>query len=303
MNRILSLFPFWAIAFALVGFFYPPIFAFMGSWIIWLLSIVMFGMGLTLVPADFKRVILRPFPILLTVFFQFLIMPLLAFALSKLFQLPKEIFIGMILVGSVSGGTSSNVMTYLAKGDTALSVSCTALSTILSVLVTPLLAVLYLKESIPVPAGAMLLSILRIVIIPVVLGFSLNSLFHKSVAKLENILPFISMLGILLIVAIVIALNQETLKTVGGRVFLAVIFHNLLGYTAGYFSAKAFRFEEKICRTVAFEIGMQNSGLGVSLAREFFSATAALPGALFSVWHNISGSLLAGYWRRKKEKK
>ena len=205
----------------------------------------------------------------------------------------------MVLVGSVAGGTSSNVMCYLAKGDVALSITMTALSTLLGVIITPLLVQLLAGKSVDVPVLDMLLSLLKIVLIPVVIGVLANVWLHSLTARLEPLLPLVSMVAIVLIIATVVALNAGQFAAIGPIVALAVILHNGIGITAGYWVSRWLGFDERICRTIAFEVGLQNSGLATALAMKFFTPASAVAGTLFSVWHNLSGSLLAGFWARR----
>jgi len=206
----------------------------------------------------------------------------------------------MVLVGSCAGGTASNVMCYLAKGDVALSISMTITSTLVGVIATPLLCRLYLSETIAVDTLGMLISILQIVLAPVLLGVICNHFLRSTVSRIESWLPSISILVILVIIAIIVALNASSLAQVGLITLIAVALHNLLGLTGGFYCSRLMGFDLKQSQTIAIEVGMQNSGLGVALALQYFSATAALPGAIFSVWHNISGSLLATAWNKKR---
>ncbi|MDH5182115.1 MAG: bile acid:sodium symporter family protein, partial [Gammaproteobacteria bacterium] len=230
----------------------------------------------------------------------YLIMPPAAWLISRLFNLPVELMVGMVLVGSSAGGTASNVICYLAKGNVALSITLTLTSTLLAVFAMPALTWLYAGQSVPVPALAMLFSILKIVLIPVLLGVIVNSLFRQRLAKVVALFPFISSLAIIMIIAIIVALNNNTIATMGMVIMWAVILHNLTGLFAGYMIARKLGHDAVISRTLAIEVGMQNSGLSVALATKYFTASAALPGALFSVWHNISGSVLAAWWARQK---
>ena len=266
-----------------------------------LLAVVMFLMGITLTPDDFKRVLVFPQPVLIGIFLQFLIMPLAAFLLSRLLQLTPELTVGMVLVGSCAGGTASNVICYLARGDVALSISMTLASTLLGVIATPLLCTLYLSTTVSVDTMGMLLDIVQVVLVPVSLGVIANRLLGSTFGRLEPVLPSLSMLAILLIIAIIVALNADRLVEVGLITVVAVIFHNTLGLGGGYSLARLLRCNQRQSRTIAIEVGMQNSGLGVALALDFFSATAALPGALFSIWHNVSGSLLASWWSSSEQ--
>ena len=267
------------------------------SWINWLLGIVMFGMGLTLKVSDFKVVFSRPKDIIIGFIAQFTLMPLIAFALTKAFSLPTEIAVGVILVGTCPGGTSSNVMTYLSKGDVPLSVGMTAVSTLFAPLMTPLLTLLYAGQRVDVNAVAMFLSIVKVVLVPITLGLVCNYFFEKVTREIVRILPLISTIAIIMIIASVVSANSARLKTVGLIVVLVVILHNLLGYAAGYGVGKLLRLNTTKCRALSIEVGMQNSGLATSLAATHFAQypLATIPGAVFSVWHNISGAVYANF--------
>lgn len=299
MNKyFLNLFPLWAIALSIAAYFYPIYFVSAKAAIIPLLALVMFAMGTTLSWQHFAEALKQPVIIGLTVAIQFIFMPLLAFLISLAFKLPTEQMIGMILVGSSAGGTASNVICYLARGNVALSILMTMTSTLCAVLLMPLLTHVYLNQMIDVPVLGMIKSILLIVFVPVMTGCCLNSYFSRYLTELQNIFPAFSCLAIILIIAIIVGLNHDNLATVSLPVIVAIALHNCLGMFLGYFIARLFNYNAQICRTVCIEVGMQNSGLSVALAIKFFSAQAALPGALFSIWHNISGSLLAACWRK-----
>ena len=267
------------------------------SWINWLLGIVMFGMGLTLKMSDFKVVFSRPKDIIIGFIAQFTLMPLIAFVLTKAFQLPTEIAVGVILVGTCPGGTSSNVMTYLSKGDVPLSVGMTAVSTLFAPLMTPLLTLLYAGQRVDVNAVAMFLSIVKVVLVPIALGLVCNYFFGKLTREIVRILPLISTLAIITIIASVVSANSGRLKTVGAMVVVVVVLHNLLGYATGYGVGKLLRLDATKCRALSIEVGMQNSGLATSLAATHFAQypLATIPGAVFSVWHNISGAVYANF--------
>ena len=267
------------------------------SWINWLLGIVMFGMGLTLKMSDFKVVFSRPKDIIIGFIAQFTLMPLIAFVLTKAFQLPTEIAVGVILVGTCPGGTSSNVMTYLSKGDVPLSVGMTAVSTLFAPLMTPLLTLLYAGQRVDVNAVAMFLSIVKVVLVPIALGLVCNYFFGKATREIVRILPLISTLAIIMIIASVVSANSGRLKTVGAMVVVVVVLHNLLGYATGYGVGKLLRLDATKCRALSIEVGMQNSGLATSLAATHFAQypLATIPGAVFSVWHNISGAVYANF--------
>jgi BASS family bile acid:Na+ symporter len=294
-----AFFPLWALLAGGWAYVQPTPWAAMKSLIIPLLGLVMFGMGLTLTGEDFRRVFRRPGIIVLGIAVQFGFMPLLAFSLSRFLGLPPQLTAGMLLVGCVSGGTASNVITYLARGDTALSVTLTFCSTLLAVVTTPALTWLYLHQTVHVPVVDMLVSILQIVLLPVLAGMAINHFWSRRLTHLQPLFPLISVASIVLIIGIIIALNREKVATMTPVIMLAVILHNLSGVAFGYSIAKAFRCPYAVCRTLAIEIGMQNSGLAVALGLKYFSAAAALPGALFSIWHNLSGSVLAAWWSRK----
>ena len=274
------------------------------SYVNTLLGIVMFGMGLTLKPGDFKVVFSRPKDVVIGCIAQFTVMPLLAFGLTKLCHLPDELAIGVILVGTCPGGTSSNVMTYLSKGDVALSVGMTAVSTVLAPFLTPLLTYLYAGEKVDVNIVSMFLSIVKVVIVPIVLGFVINHFFKKFTEKAVEVLPLISTTAIVAIVAAVVSANSAKLMTSGLLIIGVVILHNVLGYTVGYGIGKALKLDLTKCRAISIDVGMQNSGLATSLAATHFAQypLATIPGAVFSVWHNVSGAILANFFARTAEK-
>jgi BASS family bile acid:Na+ symporter len=296
---ILRLFPLWAVLLSSVAYCAPtrftPILPHTGL----MLGLIMFTMGLTLRTADFKRVLQRPAPVLAGIVLHYLVMPFTAWVLARLFHMSPELTAGMVLVGSVASGTASNVIIYLARGDVALSVTISALSTLVGVVATPLLARLYIDAAISVDMLGMLLGILQIVILPIALGVLLHGSAEALVRKIEPWLPLLSMLAIVLLISAIVAGSQAHIASVGPVVILAIILHNGIGLLSGYWGARALGFEESVCRTLAIEVGMQNSGLAAQLGKTYFSVLAALPGALFSVWHNISGSILAGYWQGK----
>lgn len=270
------------------------------GWVNYLLMIVMFGMGLTLKLEDFKLVFTRPKDIIIGCLAQFTIMPLLAFALGKVFGLDAALLAGVILVGTCPGGTSSNVITYMSKGDVALSVGMTSVNTILAPLLTPAITWLLLRTTVTVDPMNMFLSIIKVVIIPIALGFIINKLFGKVTEKLVTILPTVSVIAICMIVASVVSHNAEKIFSTGIVVFAVVILHNLLGYACGFGLGKLLKLNVAKTKALSVEIGMQNSGLATSLAGSAFPdlAMATVPGAIFSVWHNISGAILANIYNR-----
>lgn len=282
-----------------LAYLFPDPFLPMQVGIVPLLGLVMFGMGMTLTPSNFLETCKRPLLILFGVSLQFLVMPLVGFLVATGFGLSAMVTAGIVLVGSCPGGTASNVITYLARGDVALSITLTTVSTCLAILATPILTWLYVGESVAVPVMDMLLSILKIVLLPVIFGVLINHFLGARLGRIKKIFPLLSVAAIVLIIAIIVALNRDAIGTIGLAVTAAVILHNLIGLGAGYGLSCLFGFDEPTRRTLAIEVGMQNSGLGVALAVQYFSAAAALPGALFSIWHNLSGAALATFWSRR----
>mgnify|MGYP001140158038 CR=1 FL=1 len=271
------------------------------KWINYLLMIVMFGMGLTMKLSDFAVVFKRPRDVIIGCLAQFIIMPLLAFGLGKIFGLHQDLLVGVVLVGTCPGGTSSNVITYLSKGDTALSVGMTSINTLLAPFLTPLLTYLYLRTSVIVDVRSMFVSIIQVVIVPIGLGLLINKLFGNYTRRISDALPLVSVTAICLIVAAVVSHNSEKILSTGLVIFAVVILHNLLGYLCGYLIGILFKMDLPRKKAVAIEIGMQNSGLATSLAGTAFPdlAMATVPGAIFSVWHNISGAVLAALFLRQ----
>ena len=299
LATLTRLFPLWAILLSAAAYFSPVTFTGIGPWVSYLLMLIMFAMGVTLHIDDFKRVLIRPAPVIAGTFLHYLVMPLAAWLLAKLFQMPPDLAAGMILVGSVASGTASNVMIYLAKGDVALSVTISSVSALVGVFATPLLTRFYVDTHVEVDVIGMLLSIVKIVVIPISLGLLVHHSMNRVVRRIEPWLPAFSMIAILLIISAVVAGSQSFIGAVGLVTIAAVVLHNAIGLLGGYWGGKLFGFDESTCRTLALEVGMQNSGLAATLGKLYFSPLAALPGALFSVWHNLSGSLLAGYWSGK----
>ena len=280
---------------AAIALFQPWTFKWAAPKITILLGIVMFGMGMTLRLKDFQLVFQRPRDVFIGALAQFTIMPGVAWLLAKGFGLPPELAAGVILVGTCPGGTSSNVMTYLARGDVALSVSMTMTTTILAPVVTPLLTWWLAGEWVDISLSAMMLSIVQVVIVPIVAGILINTFFERTVQKAVKLLPLVSVVAIVLIVGGVVAVSSQRIMETGLLIMLVVMLHNLLGYGIGFALAKALHMNMAKAKAISIEVGMQNSGLATSLAMMHFGAAAAIPGAIFSVWHNISGSLAANY--------
>jgi BASS family bile acid:Na+ symporter len=302
IQRMVDLFPVWAILLAVVAYTFPAPFAAASPAITPLLGLVMLGMGLTLTGKSFRLVLKRPRVVGAGAAMQFVLMPLLAWLIARLLKLPPELAAGLVLVGSCPGGTASNVITFLARGDVALSITLTAISTLLSVMATPLLSWLYLGRIVDVPVLQMLASIVWVVLVPVTAGALVNTRFGSRLSLVRQIFPLVSVLAIVVIIAIIVGLTAPRLEVAAGMVLAAVALHNAGGLAAGYGLSRALRFSPAECRTLAIEVGMQNSGLGVALAHQYFTTLATLPGAVFSIWHNLSGCMLAAAWARRPPK-
>ena len=278
------------------------------QWIIWskpsirfLLGLIMFGMGVTLTPADFIDVYRKRRLVGIGLATQYICMPLLAFLLCSLARVDSEILLGFVLLGACPGGTASNVITYLARGNVALSVSMTVSSTLLSPVLTPLFVYLFVGNRVDIPLVPMLGSISTMVLLPVIAGVLVRRYVSKATDRLLGIFPPLSILSISWIIAIVIGLNRDHLLDMPWLIFGLVVAHNSLGLLAGFTAGRLSGASNRDARTLAIEVGMQNSGLSVALASRLFSAlpAAALPGALFSLWHNVSGIILATWFRRR----
>ena len=281
---------------AVLSLFVPASFVWIDTWVINpMLGVIMFGMGLTLLPHDFRIVLSRPKDILFGCLAQYTVMPLLAWLLTWMFSLPKEVALGVILVGCCPGGTASNVITYLAKGDLALSVGMTATSTLLAPLMTPLLVWLMAGTMVDVDTVGMLLSIVYVVIAPIVCGLLCQRFLPELTRRVTPYLPALSSIAIALVVGIIVSHNADRLLVGGLLVVVVVMAHNLLGLAIGFLVGHLLRLEKPKCVALSIEVGMQNSGLASSLAVLHFAAypLATIPGAVFSVWHNISGALAA----------
>lgn len=294
-------FPLWAVLFSILAYAFPQWLAPFKPWIGPLLGVVMFGMGVNLLPADFKNALRRPRAVLTGLALQFGVMPLAAWGIGRLLQLPEEFVVGLVLVGACSGGTASNVICYLARGDVALSITLTSLSTLLAVVATPALTLLYVGQAVDVPARQMLLTILYIILLPVSAGLVVNRFLGRFLERVRPAFPALSVLAIVFIIGIVVALNRENFAGLTALLVLAVMLHNATGLACGYGAARLLGDSPTVARTLAIEVGMQNSGLAVALAVKYFTAAAALPGALFSIWHNLSGSALAAWWSRRSD--
>lgn len=285
---------------SVVAFFKPSGFAWATSYTSWFLGVAMFGMGLTISGKDFQIVFTRPKEVLIGCVAQYTIMPLAAWLLATVMDLPADLALGVILVGCCPGGTASNVITYIAGGDVALSVGMTTVSTLIAPLLTPALVYLLGGAWVEVSFLSMVVSVVKVVLVPVLLGIAIHTLFGEFIQKISGILPLVSVVSIVMIIAGIVANNAEKLLSCGALVLLVVVLHNGIGLLLGLGAGKLLGSSYEKETAIAIEVAMQNSGLAVSLAAANFAANplATLPGAIFSVWHNISGSIFASLRRR-----
>lgn len=303
-TSFIKFFPIWVIISAAVAYLYPgTIIALnLNQYVSILLGVVMLGMGLTMSPTDFKMVLTKPGLVLLGVAMRCILMPVIAYIIAQLLRLPSELAAGLILVGCCPSGTASNVMALLAKGDTALSVTLTSVITLLSPIVTPISFYILAGSYIHVELWPMFLSILCVVIIPVAVGILFHLINARFVEYIRIVVPIISVVAIIIIIMVVVAGNAQMLSSMAGVALIAVILHNGLGLATGYGFSRLFGLTKPQSRTIAFEIGMENSGLAVVLVGVAgLNPIAAIPAAIFSVWHNLSGSVLAGIWSSQVE--
>ncbi|QDQ21494.1 bile acid:sodium symporter family protein [Corynebacterium glutamicum] len=296
---IIYAFPTFILLGAIIAFIFPEPFIPLTNYINIFLTIIMFTMGLTLTVPDFQMVLKRPLPILIGVVAQFVIMPLLAIVVAKMFNLNPALAIGLLMLGSVPGGTSSNVIAFLARGDVALSVTMTSVSTIVSPIMTPFLMLMLAGTETAVDGAGMAWTLVQTVLLPVIIGLVLRVFLNKWIDKILPILPYLSILGIGGVVFGAVAANAERLLSVGLIVFVAVIVHNVFGYVLGYLTGRLFKFPEASNRTMAVEIGTQSAGLASGMAGRFFTPEAALPGAVAAVVHNITGAVYVGLVRNR----
>ena len=288
------------IIFSVIAFFYPKGFSWATNYTTLFLGAAMFGMGLTIKTGDFKIVFTRPRDLFLGFLLQYTVMPVSAFALAKLFGLSADLALGVILVGCCPGGTASNVITYVAGGDVPLSVGMTIVSTIFAPICTPVLVYLLAGSWVEVSLLTMMLSVVKVVLLPVLLGILIYRLFPRQIDAIRELLPLVSVIAIVMIISGIVGSNAEKIVTCGALVMLVVAIHNVVGLCLGTVVAKLLKLEAKKVTAIGIEVGMQNSGLAISLATANFAANplATLPGAIFSVWHNISGTVYAAVRRR-----
>lgn len=283
--------------------FYPMYFVELGGFqlkrlIIPLMQIIMFGMGTALSLNDFIGVVKMPKGVFVGLLCQFSIMPLVGFSLATLFHFPPEISAGVVLIGSTPCGLASNVMNYIAGSNLALSVTLTAVSTIIAPIMTPFMMKVLAGQMVPIDFFDMMLAIIKIVIVPIIFGLIFNKVAHGRAKWLDRTMPIVSMAGIIYIVPIAAAAGRDNLLTVGFALIFAGILHNTLGYIFGYWGARVFRMDEKSCRTIAIEVGLQNGGLAQGISLEMGKiGTMGLASIVFGTWMNISGSSLANWWR------
>lgn len=294
-------FALWVIVFAALALWQPEFFVWLKAYIPWILGIIMLGMGMTMTVDDFKGVLQSPKAVLIGGVAQFVVMPGLAYVLCKLFNLPPEIAVGVILVGCCPGGTASNVITYMAKGNVALSVACTSVSTLLAPVLTPAIFYLLASQWLKIDAASMFISISQVVLLPIVIGLILRTWLKRQVESYIQVMPLVSVIAIVAIVAAIIGGSKAAILQSGLLILAVVILHNGLGYLLGFTAARFFKLPYADSKAIAIEVGMQNSGLGVALAAVHFAASpiTAVPSAIFSLWHNISGPALATYWASK----
>tara|TARA_Y200000002_G_C22668379_1_gene658936 strand:- start:935 stop:1828 length:894 start_codon:yes stop_codon:yes gene_type:complete len=264
-----------------------------------LLGMIIFFMGLTVNIGQFKEVLKKPQWIFITVLLQYSVMPILAYFITRVLNLSNEVSLGFIILGSCPGGTASNVITYLCNGNVPLSLMCTLASTILSILITPYLILFLADKSINIDLISLVYSTSKIILIPLVLGLLVKIYFDKLINKIKFLFPIVSELTIALVIAIIFAINSDSLKVLNATILFGVILHNIGGLFIGYFVARFFTLSNASIKTISIEVGMQNSGLAMALAVIHFSKVVALPAAIFSLWHNISASVLV-YFSKKK---
>ena len=278
------------------------------TWVIpntsYLLGIILFGMGLTLTGEDFKRIAKHPVPVVLGTCAHYIIMPGIAYLLVLIFNLKGATAAGVILVGSCPSGTSSSVMAYLAGGAVALDVSIETLSTLLAPVAIPGLLLLLARSYVTIPAQSLFMSTIEIVLVPIILGVLVHTMFKKQVDKFIQAMPLISQVAILLIIGAVVSKNHANIFTAATALVIpVVILHNLSGYGIGFLFSKLIRLREPQRKAITFEVGMQDSSLGATLAIKYFAPAAAIPSTIFSIWHNISGSALSSWWRNHSQEK
>ena len=303
LNQLTNLFPLWVTLCGVLALFQPEWFTwFNGPLIVWGLAVIMLGMGITLSLEDFRKVTRTPKPVALGVFAQFCIMPFMGWTIATALQLPNEFAVGLILVSCCPGGTASNVVVYIARAHVALSVLMTMCSTFAAIVLTPVLTQWLAGKYVPVDAIALFKSTVQIVLLPILIGMALNHYAPRAVERVKPVAPLVAVIAIVLIVASILGQRSAEIREVGGILLMAVTLMHTGAFALGYGIPRVFGFEERIRRTMAIEVGMQNSGLGSALAVKHFTPSTATPCAISAIMHCILGSFLAALWRRDAEK-
>lgn len=300
---ITKYFSVWIILGVIAAFFNPEPFKPLAKYVPYCIMAVMLSMGLTVSVGDFKLVFSCPKDVFWGIVLRYMIMPFIALGLTKLLNLPPVLAAGLILVGCCPSGVASNVMTFLAKGDTALSITVSSINTIIAPFVTPFIFAFLVGSIVPVDANAILMDILKIVLIPVFLGAVIRAVASDFVDKIMDIIPIISVIAIFVTTSSGFALSAGSLANVALIAFVAVVMHNLLGLTTGYWAARGVGMPHFKAKALCFEIGMENGGLAMALALAHLAPLAFIPAAIFNLIHNVSGPILAGHWREKEEKR
>ncbi len=303
LEKIVNAFPWVLLGFTGIAFLYPEYFAwFQGAWITYSLGGIMLGMGLTLTGDDFLRVFKLPGPIILGTFLQYTIMPLLGFSIGIILKLPDAYAIGLILVSCCPGGTASNVITFLARGNLPLSVTLTSVSTLLAVVITPLLSSMLIGSRLEIEPWPLLLTTFKVILLPVVFGIFLRTFFPRVASRITTVSPLLSVILIAMIVSSIISSGKEKILHSDFKLFLAVFLLHGFGFFLGFILTRFFYKDVILQRTISIEVGMQNSGLGAVLAKtHFLDPNTAIPSALSSLMHSLIGSILAGIWRKSEE--
>lgn len=306
INIFLNLYPLWIIGSSIAGFLYPPLFSwFTGNWMVIAMITVMLGMGITLQVKDFKALLKMPVIVFLAAIIQYTIMPLGGWSIAKWLHLDPSLAVGVILVSCCPGGTASNVLTFLARANLALSIIMTSVSTLLAIVVTPLLCELLAGKYVPVDSWGMFMTTIQVVLIPVALGVYINYKYPEKVQKVSSAGPILSVLAIIFIAGSIVAQSADVVAENAGILFLATALLHTIGFISGYVFTRICRFDKTIAKTTSIETGMQNGGLAAVLAKQNFTAQplVAIPSVFSSVIQTLLGGLIAGYWRLQKENK
>ena len=297
-------FTLWVIAAATISMIYPSYITDVGGYktenlIVPLIQLIMFGMGTTMGIKDFVGVLKMPKGVIIGLVLQFTIMPLIALSLTIMMSFPPEIAAGVILIGCVPCGVSSNILNFLSKGNLALSITLTSFATLMSPFITPFLMQQLAGQFIPIDLPAMILAISKMIFLPLIAGIVFHRIFGKRSAWLNAAMPLIAMAANVIIIAVIVAAGRDSLLTIGLLLFLAAVIHNAMGYLLGYWGSRLFKMNKRDSRTIAIEVGLQNGGMASGIAFELGrAATMGLYPAIFGTWMDISGSFLANWWRK-----